>query len=44
MALQLPPEEPEAGPWRAEQLSTLLEAIIRREPGNVSPAARSSWQ
>ena len=37
MALQLAPEEPEAGPWRAEPLSTLVAAIIRREPGNATP-------
>jgi hypothetical protein len=37
MALQLAPEEPEAGPWRAELLSTLVEAITRREPGNATP-------
>jgi hypothetical protein len=34
MALQLAPEEPEAGPWRAELLSTFLAPITRREPGN----------
>jgi hypothetical protein len=37
MALQLAPEEPEAGPWRAEPLSTLLAAITRREPANAAP-------
>jgi hypothetical protein len=36
MALQLAPEEPEAAPWRAELLSTLLAAITRREPGNAT--------
>ncbi len=35
MALQLAPEEPEAGPWRAELLSTVIEAITRRGPGNA---------
>lgn len=35
MALQLAPEEPEAG--RAELLSTLVEAITRRGPGNATP-------
>jgi hypothetical protein len=44
MALQLAPEEPEAGPWRAELLSTVIEAITRRGPGNAMPAVRSSWQ
>ena len=38
MALQLAPEEPEAGPWRAELLSTLLAAITRRNPGNTTPS------
>jgi hypothetical protein len=33
--LQLAPEEPEAGPWRAELLSTVIEAITRRGPGNA---------
>ncbi len=32
MALHLAPEEPEAGPWRAESLSTLVSALIRRSP------------
>jgi hypothetical protein len=35
MALQLAPEEPEAGPWRAELLSTVIEAITRRGPGSA---------
>jgi hypothetical protein len=39
MALQLAPEEPEAGPWRAELLSTLVATITRREPGNASPSS-----
>lgn len=38
MALQLASEEPEAGPWRAGLLSTLAEAITRREPGNATPS------
>ena len=37
MALQLDPEEPEAGPWRAELLSTVIETMTRREPGNGGP-------
>ena len=37
MALQLAPEEPEAGPWRAELLSTLVETITRRKPGHAPP-------
>ena len=37
MALQLAPEEPEGGPWRAEPLSTLVATITRREPGNAKP-------
>ena len=37
MALQLAPEEPEAGPWRAELLSTLVETITRRHPGRAAP-------
>jgi hypothetical protein len=32
VALLLAPEEPEAGPWRPELLSTLAQAVIRREP------------
>ncbi len=36
--MQLAPEEPEAGPWRAELLSTVVEAITRREPGNAAPS------
>lgn len=35
--MQLASEEPEAGPWRAELLSTVLETMTRREPGNVTP-------
>jgi hypothetical protein len=38
MALQLAAEEPEAGPWHAELLSTLIEATIRRGPGDVAPS------
>ena len=30
MTLQLAPEEPEAGPWRVELLSTLVNAVTRR--------------
>jgi hypothetical protein len=30
MALQLAPEEPEAGPWRAERLTTVVNAVTRR--------------
>jgi hypothetical protein len=37
MALQLAPEEPEAGPWRAELLSTVIEAFTRRGPGSAMP-------
>jgi hypothetical protein len=32
MALQLAPEEPEAGPWRAELLSSVAAAVTRQEP------------
>jgi hypothetical protein len=32
MVLQLAPEEPEAGPWRAEPLRTVIEAITRPGP------------
>jgi hypothetical protein len=35
MALQLAPEEPEAGPWRVELLSTVIDATIRRRPGKA---------
>lgn len=33
MALQLAPEEPEAGPWRVELLSTVADTVTRRGPG-----------
>jgi hypothetical protein len=36
MALQLAPEEPEAGPWRVELLSTFVNAVIRRGPDRSS--------
>jgi len=36
MALQLAPEEPEAGPWRVELLSTVVNAVTRRGPGRSS--------
>jgi hypothetical protein len=35
VSLQLAPEEPEAVPWRVEQLSTVIEAVTRGEPGKV---------
>jgi hypothetical protein len=35
MALQLAQEEPEAGPWRAELLTAVIEALIWRGPGQV---------
>ena len=38
MALQLAPEEPEAGPWCAELMSTVVEMMTRREPGNATPS------
>lgn len=37
MALQLAPEEPEAGPWRAELLSTVVNALTRRRSGRGRP-------
>jgi hypothetical protein len=37
MALQLAPEEPEAGPWRVELLSTVVNAVTRRRPDQGSP-------
>lgn len=36
MPLQLLPEEPEAGPWRVELLTPVIEALIRRGPGTLS--------
>ncbi len=36
--MQLAREEPEAGPWRAELLSTVLQTITRREPANATPS------
>ena len=36
--MQLAPEEPEAGAWRAEPLSTLVNTMMaRREPANGTP-------
>jgi hypothetical protein len=38
MALQLAPEEPEAGPWHAEPLTVLVQALIQRTqraPGGI---------
>jgi hypothetical protein len=35
VALQLAPEEPEAGPWRVELLSTVIEATIRPRSGKA---------
>ena len=37
MALQLAPEEPEAGPWRVELLSTVADAVTRQRPDPGSP-------
>jgi hypothetical protein len=36
MALQLAPEEPEAGPWRVELLSTVADAVTRPGPDRGS--------
>src|SRR5262249_38715997 len=36
MALQLAPEEPEAGSWRVELLSTVVNAVTRRGPDRSS--------
>ena len=36
MALQLALEEPEAGPWRVELLSTVVNAVARRRPDRSS--------
>jgi hypothetical protein len=35
MALQLAPEEPEAGPWRTEPLAALVQALTQRIPGGI---------
>ena len=35
MALRLAQEEPEAGPWRAELLTAVIEALIWRGPGQT---------
>jgi hypothetical protein len=35
MTLQLAPEEPEAGPWRAELLTAVIEALIGRGPDRI---------
>ena len=36
MALQLAPEEPEAGPWRVEMLSTVVDSVITQVPDRCS--------
>lgn len=36
MPLQLAQEEPEAGPWRVELLSAVIEAVTRPGPGRVT--------
>ena len=36
MALQLAPEEPEAGPWRVELLGTVVNAVTRQGPDRSS--------
>lgn len=36
MALQLAPEEPEAGPWRVELLSTVINTVTSRKLGRSS--------
>jgi len=38
MAFQLAPEEPEAGPWRAVLLSTVVNAVTRPRPDLGRPA------
>ena len=35
MALQLAPEEPEAGPWRTEPLTVLVQALTQRMAGRI---------
>ena len=37
MALQLAPEEPEAGPWRLESLSVVVDAVTRPGPERGRP-------
>jgi hypothetical protein len=37
MTLQLAREEPEAGPWRAESLTGVIEALVGRGSGRVVP-------
>jgi hypothetical protein len=37
MALQLAQEEPEAGPWHVELLSTVVNAVTRRRPDQGGP-------
>ncbi len=36
--MRLAPEEPEAGPWRVERLTTLVNAATRRRPDQSRPA------
>jgi hypothetical protein len=36
MALQLAPEEPEAGPWRTEPLTVLVQSLTQRVPGRIT--------
>ena len=35
MVLRLAPDEPEAGPWRTEPLTVLVEALTQRVPGGI---------
>lgn len=35
MALQLAPEEPEAGPWRTQPLTVLAQALAQHGPGRI---------
>jgi hypothetical protein len=38
MALRLAPEEPEGRPWCAEPLSTVIESLTQRGPGETRPS------
>src|SRR5580658_6788645 len=40
MALQLAPEEPEAGPWRTAPLAVLVQALTQRRPGRTGSPRR----
>ncbi len=41
--MQLAREEPEAGPWRVDLLSDVVDSLTRHRPYNPPPAGPWSW-